>query len=70
METGRIALSHRERDRLKVLHEVKQKTKSNPNTRCLPSTLGEGHGSGHFYMTENRTFLLCVDIVPCARSSF
>jgi hypothetical protein len=29
METERIALSQRERDRLKVLHEVKQKHLSN-----------------------------------------
>jgi len=27
----------------------------------LPSTLGEDHGSGHFYLAKNRTFLLCVD---------
>ena len=33
------------------------KTKSNPNTTCLPVTLG----SGHFYPAKNRTFLLCVD---------
>src|SRR5208337_989283 len=25
------------------------KTKSNPNTMCLPNTLGEDLGSGHFY---------------------
>ncbi|HVB07647.1 MAG TPA: hypothetical protein VNF00_01760, partial [Candidatus Acidoferrales bacterium] len=37
------------------------KTKSNPNTMRLPITLGEDHGSGHFYLAENRTFLLCVD---------
>jgi hypothetical protein len=28
---------------------------------CLQSTLGEDHGSGHFYLAKNRTFLLCVD---------
>jgi hypothetical protein len=28
---------------------------------CLQSTLGGDHGSGHFYLAENRTFLLCVD---------
>jgi hypothetical protein len=28
---------------------------------CLQSTLGEDHGSGHFYVAKNRTFLLCVD---------
>ncbi|HEY2118960.1 MAG TPA: hypothetical protein VGH37_07235, partial [Candidatus Acidoferrum sp.] len=37
------------------------KTKSNPNTMCLQITLGENHGTGHFYLAENRTFLLCVD---------
>src|SRR5450755_2063462 len=37
------------------------KTKANPNTTCLLSTLGENHGSGHFYLAQNRTFLLCVD---------
>src|SRR5690242_19408871 len=37
------------------------KTKSNANTTCLQNTLGEDHGSGHFYLAENRTFLLCVD---------
>src|SRR5580704_636245 len=37
------------------------KTKANPNTMCLQSTLGGDHGSGHFYLAENRTFLLCVD---------
>ena len=30
---------------------------------CLPSTLGEDHGTGHSYFVENRTFLLCVDIL-------
>jgi hypothetical protein len=29
---------------------------------CLQSTLGEDHGSGHFYFAKNRTFLLCVDM--------
>jgi hypothetical protein len=28
---------------------------------CLQSTLGGDLGSGHFYLAENRTFLLCVD---------
>src|ERR1700722_14588468 len=37
------------------------KTKSNTNTMCLQNTLGEDPGSGHFYLAENRTFLLCVD---------
>ncbi|HKV61097.1 MAG TPA: hypothetical protein VJO16_04230, partial [Candidatus Acidoferrum sp.] len=37
------------------------KTKANPNTMCLQSTLGGDLGSGHFYRAENRTFLLCVD---------
>jgi hypothetical protein len=40
------------------------KRKSNPNTMCLPSTLGEDQGSGHFYLAKNRTFLLCVDRLP------
>src|SRR5437588_8924597 len=38
------------------------KAKSNPHTMCLQITLGEDLGSGHFYLAENRTFLLCVDI--------
>src|SRR3984885_14546007 len=37
------------------------KTKSHPNTMCLQITLGENHGSGHFYLAKTRTFLLCVD---------
>ena len=37
------------------------KTKSNPNTMYLQITLGEDHGSGHFYLAKTRTFLLCVD---------
>src|SRR5271154_1326554 len=37
-------------------------TESNLNTMCLPITLGENHGSGHFYLAQTRTFLLCVDI--------
>src|ERR1700683_2542671 len=37
------------------------KTKSNPNTMCLQITLGENHGSGHFYLAQNGTFLRCVD---------
>src|SRR5271154_5850975 len=36
-------------------------TESNLNTMCLPITLGENHGSGHFYLAQTRTFLLCVD---------
>jgi hypothetical protein len=28
----------------------------------LQITLGEDHGSGHFYLAKTRTFLLCVDI--------
>src|ERR1700691_2964298 len=38
------------------------KTKPHPNTMRLPITLGENHGSGHFYLAKNRTFLLCADI--------
>src|ERR1700730_18744298 len=38
------------------------KPKLNPNTMCPLTILGrENHGSGHFYMAENLTFLLCVD---------
>src|ERR1700692_4711933 len=38
-------------------------TKLNPNTMCPLTILGkENPGSGHFYMAENRTFLLCVDM--------
>src|ERR1022692_4588674 len=37
------------------------KTKSNPNTMCLPSTPGGNRGTGHFYIAKKRTFLLCVD---------
>ncbi len=37
------------------------KTKSNPNTMCLPITPGGNRGTGHFYLAKNRTFLLCVD---------
>ncbi len=40
------------------------KTKSNPNTMYLQITLGENHGSGHFYLAKTRTFLLCVDRFP------
>src|ERR1700684_3042987 len=36
-------------------------TQSNPNTMCLPITLGENRGGGHFYLAQIRTFLLCVD---------
>src|SRR5580693_5679309 len=37
------------------------KTKSHPNTMRPQITLGENHGSGHFYLAKTRTFLLCVD---------
>src|SRR5438552_2951195 len=40
------------------------KTKSNPNTMCLHITPGGNHGTGHFYLAKNRTFLLCVDTAP------
>src|ERR1035438_10565463 len=39
------------------------RTRANPNTMCLPSTLGEDPGTGHFYLAKNRTFLLCVDTI-------
>src|ERR1700682_2206364 len=42
--------------------EQNQKTKSNPNTMCPPFTPGGNHGTGHFYLAKNRTFLLCVDM--------
>ena len=32
---------------------------------CLQITLGEDHGSGHFYLAKTRTFLLCVDMRVC-----
>ena len=35
--------------------------KSKPTTARLPIILGVNHGSGHFYVAQNRTFLLCVD---------
>src|ERR1022692_3636920 len=42
---------------------------SNPNTMCLPVTLGENLGGGHFYLAQTRTFLLCVDTnFPSLRS--
>jgi hypothetical protein len=44
-----------------VLYLLSVELQLNPNTMCLQITLGEDHGSGHFYMAENRTFLLCVD---------
>jgi hypothetical protein len=28
---------------------------------CLLSIPGGNHGTGHFYIAKNRTFLLCVD---------
>ena len=41
------------------------KTKSNPNTPRLPITLG-----GHFYLAENRTFLLCADTTQFVLTQF
>ena len=32
--------------------------KSKPTTARLPIILGVNHGSGHFYLAQNRTFLL------------
>jgi hypothetical protein len=43
------------------IKEQSPPTESNLNTMCLPITLGENHGSGHFYLAQTRTFLLCVD---------
>jgi hypothetical protein len=35
---------------------------------CPLTILGrENHGSGHFYLAENRTFLLCVDTPHATR---
>src|ERR1700732_3708573 len=45
------------------------KTKSHPNTMCLQITLGENHGSGHFYLAKTRTFLLCVDTKGAAKGA-
>ena len=44
---------------------------SNPNTMCLPNTLGENLGGGRFYLAKKRTFLLCVDMskTACCQSS-
>ncbi len=47
--------------------DPKTKSKPKPNTMYLQITLGEDHGSGHFYVARNRTFLLCVD--TCAQVS-
>src|ERR1700676_4630429 len=49
--------------------EQNQKTKSNPNTMCPPFTPGGNHGTGHFYLAKNRTFLLCVDTNVTQRQS-
>jgi hypothetical protein len=35
---------------------------------CLLSIPGGNHGTGHFYIAKNRTFLLCVDTVGFLRS--
>ena len=37
------------------------KPKSQSIASRLPITRGEKVGSGHFYLAQNRTFLLCVD---------
>jgi protein O-mannosyl-transferase len=39
-----------------------QNPKSQSIASRLPITRGEKAGSGHFYLAQNRTFLLCVDI--------
>src|ERR1700684_3795275 len=36
------------------------KTKSNPNTMCLQITLGENHGSGHFYLAKPGHFYFAL----------
>src|SRR5260370_40229550 len=43
------------------IQNPKHQTRSKPNTSRLPITPGGNLGSGHFYLAENRTFLLCVD---------
>jgi hypothetical protein len=48
-----------------------QNPKSQSIASRLPITRGEKAGSGHFYLAQNRTFLLCVDIAaPHQRLSF
>jgi transposase len=37
------------------------RTKANPNTMCLPSTPGENHGPGHFYLAKKPDISTCVD---------
>jgi hypothetical protein len=39
-----------------------QNPKSQSIASRLPITRGEKAGSGHFYLAQNRTFLLCVDM--------
>src|SRR5207244_11508972 len=68
--TRRYSLARRRRD-LQLLPayglqelQIKNpnpKPRSKPNASPLPITLGGNLGSGHFYLAENRTFLLCVD---------
>src|SRR5207244_10379033 len=68
--TCRYSLARRRRD-LQLLpayglqelqiKNPKPKPRSKPNASPLPITLGGNLGSGHFYLAENRTFLLCVD---------
>ena len=43
------------------IQNPKHRARSKPNTSRLPITPGGNLGSGHFYLAENRTFLLCVD---------
>src|SRR6266702_3726204 len=69
--TCRYSLARRRRD-LQLLpayglqeSQIKNpnpKPRSKPNASPLPITLGGNLGSGHFYLAENRTFLLCVDM--------
>jgi len=45
-------------------------TQSKPKYHVPAHHLGENHGSGHFYLAETRTFLLCVDTkTDCLRDN-
>jgi hypothetical protein len=44
--------------------------KIKPKYHVRQITLGEDHGSGHFYLAKTRTFLLCVDRLVCRALAF
>jgi hypothetical protein len=46
-----------------------QNPKSQSIASRLPITRGEKAGSGHFYLAQNRTFLLCVDTARVGRQA-